>query len=378
MYHITRTTYASGDLRKAVVVSKRHFRHPVAPGIVETLPGESRLISPLAIVKLRLWPGFPARWLAEMLFDRYASSRLSGPPGVVITTPRLAWTAARARALGHASVLYGGSFHPRDLWGAVQAERSTHGLGDVGGNWSRARELARFDRQLENTDYILAVSEFVKESYVRRGFPEERVFVTPLGVDFERFRPAPVPEGGPLTFLFLSHVNGAGGLLKGVHYLLRAWAELSPANARLVVSGAMGREAQALIRPLQERLRNVTFTGSVRDTERSYRECSVFVFPCLAGTPGKVNLEAMAVGRPVIDVVSPKPLVRDGIEGFTVPPRDVAALKEKIRYFCEHPGEASRMGENARERVGTLTWERFGEQVAEIVRELSERHTRAA
>jgi glycosyltransferase involved in cell wall biosynthesis len=97
-----------------------------------------------------------------------------------------------------------------------------------------------------------------------------------------------------------------------------------------------------------------------------YRRSSVFVLPSVAEGLPKVVLEAMACGRPVITTPILKPVVRDAVDGFYVPMRDVEALKEKMLYFYEHPEEVARMGANASERARSFTWDRFSRQIAEL------------
>jgi len=65
----------------------------------------------------------------------------------------------------------------------------------------------------------------------------------------------------------------------------------------------------------------------------------------------KVLLEAAAVGRPIVatDVPGCREAVRDGWNGYLVPPRDHKRLAEAIRRLLESPELRSRMGANGRE-----------------------------
>jgi glycosyltransferase involved in cell wall biosynthesis len=75
----------------------------------------------------------------------------------------------------------------------------------------------------------------------------------------------------------------------------------------------------------------------------------------------------MSCGRPVIATPVPKPVIREGTDGFYVPPRDVEMLKDRIAYFYQRHEEVQRMGANANEQARRFTWERFSRQVADIV-----------
>ena len=85
-----------------------------------------------------------------------------------------------------------------------------------------------------------------------------------------------------------------------------------------------------------------------------------------------VQAEAMACGLPVICSTNTggEDIIRDGIDGFVVPVRDVEALKEKILYLYEHEEERREMGRNALERAKGFTWDRYGERVVEAYKRI--------
>jgi glycosyltransferase involved in cell wall biosynthesis len=64
-------------------------------------------------------------------------------------------------------------------------------------------------------------------------------------------------------------------------------------------------------------------------------------------------LEGAACGRALLttDVPGCRALVRDGIEGFVVPPNDAKALAESMVRLAADPGRAARMGQAARARL---------------------------
>ena len=68
---------------------------------------------------------------------------------------------------------------------------------------------------------------------------------------------------------------------------------------------------------------------------------------------GRVILEAMASGKPVVGTASggTPELVQEGQTGFLVPPLDPEAMARAILRLLKNPEEAKRMGENGRRRV---------------------------
>ncbi|MCD8188710.1 MAG: glycosyltransferase family 4 protein [Clostridiales bacterium] len=100
----------------------------------------------------------------------------------------------------------------------------------------------------------------------------------------------------------------------------------------------------------------VEYLGVVSDMPAALESCSVFVLPSYyrEGVPHAV-LEAMATGRAVLttDAIGCRETV-NGKNGFLVPPKDAAALAEKMVWCLEHPEQVEAMGEEsyryARER----------------------------
>jgi glycosyltransferase involved in cell wall biosynthesis len=372
-YHMAREAWKRGYLQKIFAVSKKRCKYDFDLSLVETLPGESRIINGLGKIKGRVWEGFPSRLIGEMIIDYYASSKLSGPGGVLITTPGMLRTSRKAKALGYTPALYGAVPDPRSLLEHIKAEKNAFGLKQIGNNRERSWIMSRFTGQLKSTDYIIAISEFVKESYIEYGFPAKNIFVAHMGVELDKFTATIPPADGRITYLFVGHVNETIGPVKGLQYLLQAWSELDLKNARLVACGKMGEEAQELIRRYSDKMRNVEFVGDVRNPAEYFQKASVLVFPPVTEGFGKVVLEAMACGRAVIATPIPRPVIREGIDGFYVPSRDVEGLKQRMLYFHQHPDQVAKMGANAGEQARKFTWERFSQQIADIVEEISKR-----
>jgi glycosyltransferase involved in cell wall biosynthesis len=227
--------------------------------------------------------------------------------------------------------------------------------------------MARARTSVELADRLLALSEFARDTYVSFGVPIDRTFVVPLGVALERFPVSPPPRTGPLTYLFVAHVTQTTGILKGLQYLLRAWAQLSLAEARLVICGKVGPEVQEVIKSCNGDLRNVEFLGGVKDPAPYYRAAGVFVLPSLAEGMAKVTLEAMATGRAVVATPNSGTVARAGADGLLVPARDVNALADAMLTFYRDRDLAERMGESAAAHARGFPWERFSVQVANIV-----------
>jgi glycosyltransferase involved in cell wall biosynthesis len=211
-------------------------------------------------------------------------------------------------------------------------------------------------------DYILAFSDFVKETYIQEGFSPENIFVAYSDIDCKRFVPA---EKSDKIFraLFIAHTT----LTKGVQYLLNAWGQLNLKNAELILAGGYKRippKAKEYCDTNINASDEIVQRGSVKNPENLYQSASVFVFPSLTEGNPRVVMEAMACGLPVITTEHAQSIVEDGKTGFVVPIRDVEAIKEKIEFLYQNPDAAERMGKAARKAIEQK--KPFGEAVFEI------------
>src|SRR5262249_27834906 len=78
--------------------------------------------------------------------------------------------------------------------------------------------------------------------------------------------------------------------------------------------------------------------------------------PSLHEGSALVTYEALASGLPVITTENAGSVVRDGVDGFVVPIRDVTALQEKILMLYQNRELRREMGARARERAEQFTW----------------------
>jgi len=218
-------------------------------------------------------------------------------------------------------------------------------------------------------DFIIAISDFVKSSYIKHGFPPERIFVAYTDIPLPQVRE---PSAKDLfTVLYVAYTSSR----KGLQYLLEAWQNLRLANARLVLVGGYSGEMPEKLREYCDRIINndssIIWIGSVGDTSSYYLNADAFVFPSLSEGNPKAVMEAMAYGLPVVTTTSAQSIVEDGESGFVIPIRDKEAIKEKIQFFYDNLEKAQEMGSAARKAMEHK--EPFGEAVFEIYQEILKR-----
>jgi len=207
-----------------------------------------------------------------------------------------------------------------------------------------------------HADAVLAYGEHVKKYLIAQGVLPNRIFVARHSVDNEWYartisdaqRAAVRARIGVSSDQKIVLSLGRFEEVKGVRYLIEAFAEEMPANATLVVAGE-GSERSSLEGMARSRCGpgRVIFLGyvPVESAVELYSIAEVFVIPSIT-TPavkelwGLVVNEAFNQGVPVIatDAVGAAAggLVQDGFNGFVVPERDTVAMRRGLeQILCD-------------------------------------------
>ncbi len=114
----------------------------------------------------------------------------------------------------------------------------------------------------------------------------------------------------------------------------------------------------------------LTSTGKIDQKELTnyYHTSNVYVSSSKHESFGKVLIEAMAAGLPVVATATTgsKEIIKDGINGFLVPIGDSQVLARKILFLLNNSDKAKEIGENGRRMVK----EKFDQQ--KIIKKLIE------
>jgi glycosyltransferase involved in cell wall biosynthesis len=220
-----------------------------------------------------------------------------------------------------------------------------------------------------HTDGILACGTRVAQTLRSKGY-NGKLHVVGLPTDVRTF----VPDGtlraagrGSLGIGPGAQVIGYAGKLveeKGLFTLLRAFAELAPgySDAHLVLAGG-GAIAGELKRTAEQLglAGRVHMPGVIHNSQLPafMNALDVFVLPSETRPNwreqfGRVLVEAMACGVPVVGSDSGEiPTVIESA-GLTFPEADAEALAAQLACLLGNPGERSRLGREGRERVCRL------------------------
>lgn len=228
-------------------------------------------------------------------------------------------------------------------------------------------ELSALDKKAwDCADVLICGSEYVKKSVGEFGGLTEKCAVVPYGL------PDMLPEikRKKVHSLRLRVLTvGTLSLRKGTPYLLETAKRLKEYAAfRAVGRSALKPEITAEIG------RYVNLIGPVPRAEipQHYSWADVFFLPSLNEGSAAVTYEALSSGLPVICTPNAGSIVRDGVDGFIVDPRDVDAMVERLMLLHSSQSLRKEMMHNARQRAIEFNSRNYGERLLSALDQTSE------
>ncbi|KPL25201.1 MAG: hypothetical protein AMJ93_00785 [Anaerolineae bacterium SM23_84] len=214
---------------------------------------------------------------------------------------------------------------------------------------------------------FIYISRAVEECYRNQGIPSSRgqVVHNPISVEAcgQTHHAAELRAEFGLTDQdrLISNV-GRLDWWKGHDYFLQAMAEViqSQPNMKALIVGASDSTSrnQAYCQRLQQLVRDldlsdhVIFTGFRTDVPRIMAGSDVVVHSASEPEPfGRVIVEAMAAGRPVVATAAGGVLdiIEDQVNGLLVPPKNAALMAKAIQQLLQNQEQARRLGQRAQQ-----------------------------
>jgi len=210
------------------------------------------------------------------------------------------------------------------------------------------------------TDKIITLTDQEKKDHLRfKIAPDKKFAVIHSGVDLTAFSEPRINAAAMRKKLGIppeAIVVGTAGRLtpiKGQRYLLEAAASISPRAGNLFFiflgDGELADELDKTSSLLG--IKNVMFLGWRQDVSEIMSTFDIFVLPSLNEGMGKVLVEAMALGKPVVasDVGGIPDLVTNHHNGLLVPPANVEGLVESINLLLNDQAKRKEMGEKGKD-----------------------------
>lgn len=219
---------------------------------------------------------------------------------------------------------------------------------------------------IKSVDAIIVNSEFTKNEIKKFKIKRDILIAYPgLNISQQKIKSinqrSRNKEG--LDLLFVGSVTSR----KGVDTLIKSFKVLTKdyeiKNLTLHIVGDLKKEPDFSNKIKEycnrERL-NVKFYGRVDESKVNefYRIADIFVFPSLWEGFGMVLIEAMYNKLPIVatNVGAIPYLVKDGVNGILVPPKDSKSLANAIKKLIESPKLRKRLGRNGYKFAKKFNW----------------------
>lgn len=259
-----------------------------------------------------------------------------------------------------------------NIYGTIAAKRAgvpevyamVGGLGSVfnaGGLRNRALKLVlstEYRYALKRAEKVFFQNGEDVELFERLGVVDRSkvVMVRGSGVNVEHFARKPLPESP--SFLFVGRLVRGKGIreyLEAARIVKREHPEASFAVVGPFDTNPTSISPEELQAYVDDG--TVVYHGEQEDVRPFLEACSVFVLPSYygEGTP-KAALEAMATGRALIvaDAVGCREVVREGVNGLLVLPRESEAIAEAMERLINEPMLVAGMGARSRQLAEEL------------------------
>lgn len=230
-------------------------------------------------------------------------------------------------------------------------------------------EKSRRIQEYIEADYILVPSEFVRRSFIIKGFKNEKLLKVPYGFNKLMNTSQHVrASSNAFTVLYV----GAVSVRKGIRYLIEAFHKLRHPEKKLIIVGAHEKDGGLTGISLTS---DIVFTGILRGSqlEDMYRLASVFCLPSIEDGFGLVMGEALSFGLPIIATVNTgaEELITDKKEGFIVPIRRSDLIHEKLQLLADDPDLLESMHNAARDKAAELDgWNDTGHKLISILKDV--------
>ena len=246
------------------------------------------------------------------------------------------------------------------------------------GHFSRpvARLCLYMERMLGRiTNHLIALTPQEGNDYVTLNVSKaNNTSVIHSGVDLSPFRQASRGRARKRKELGISPdalaIGFVGWLLpiKGVNFLVQAMAGVVRDHPKtLLVLVGKGEQENELKKQVENLglTDKVLFLGWRSDVEEIMACFDLLVLPSLNEGMGRVLVEAMAVGLPIVasNVGGISDLVKDGKNGLLVPPADAQALERAISGLLKDKARRKQLGKAGKKMCRAYSAEAMVEQI---------------
>jgi glycosyltransferase involved in cell wall biosynthesis len=227
-------------------------------------------------------------------------------------------------------------------------------------------------KEYEEADYISVPTDFVKKTFVDKKIPEDKLLVTPYGVDLSSFTPGKSSrETSKIEILFTGHfcVRKGAGTFLDIMDLLK-----EDSGFHFTIVGNLESGLKERLRPFIEKgILNYRDHVPQAQLNEIYQSADIFLFPSYEEGMAMVLLQAMACGLAVI--ASPNSgaamAIKHGENGYLAEPESREDILQILLGLRADKNLLNLIGHRARQSVESgFGWEDYGNKIINKYRDL--------
>ena len=366
-FYLARELNNLGILDNLVVSSKGKNKtdfpcQPVSPISKYYLYFLNKILRPLGL------PSYIQRCSEEFLFDSFCKNFITNDITILFSTnPYLKRTLRKAQRYGVKTIFFPGNPNENLINKIVNKEYQSMGYKGIDA-YTYGRRLTFYNQSIIHFDHIICSNNLILESFndlvsVSKSFVQG--YVPPR---LNKNTHSSKAENSTLCFGYLAYSVP----LKGLHYLLQAWAKAELSNAKLIIGGPVDKHYDRYIKTKFGHLKNVEFIGEVREIDHFFDLLDFFVSPSLIDGEPVTVIESMQRCVPpiVTDGCGIKDFIKNGENGFVIPVADVNALRDILTFIKNEPMMGEKLGVAASETFQETTFAEFIERLTKKVVDL--------
>lgn len=238
----------------------------------------------------------------------------------------------------------------------------------------RLRRIAKASNVVNNIDRFHSVSEHVKDRYVRAGFPEDKIKVTPSIIDEKFFVEHGSDFENPYYLLFVGYLKkhkGAGLLVP----IMEELDKKTDKEFKLTIVGSG---------PLEEKIKRqmknssvsdkIELRGRVQNSElpEAYASHDLLVNPVKWEEPwGRVFLESLSAGTPIISTAIEN---AEALKGVKTVEDDNEKFAEKLSELLDKD-ELEKLSTQGKEEMNKYMPEKTVDNIEKSMEEILNKET---
>jgi colanic acid/amylovoran biosynthesis glycosyltransferase len=209
-------------------------------------------------------------------------------------------------------------------------------------------------------DWFFTNSKFSRDKVISLGCPPEKISVPGLPVDDMNYPFRKRVKNDKVRLLTVARLVEKKGLEYSIRAFRECYEKFPVLEYEIIGEGPLREELTRLIKSIgmQDCIR-LSGNKTKDQVIDAMLNSDIFILTSITADDGEteglgmVLLESQLTGMPVLATLHNgfTDAVRDGISGFLVPEKDMAATAEKLSWLIEHPDTWEAIGEAGRQHV---------------------------